>query len=513
MLELGGKPTIAAPSRSAGLLLTAVVVAASGVTLLVWPRAEYFFGDSVRYLNQAHQLWELSKWTPYNRPFYSALLALAGTAVGDLELGGRLISFCAASLSVLPAYLLFRQSTTLRYAAAATALFALNPLRAWSGQWILADSASLLLVLTGTALCFGPESDKRWAWAAGGFVYGLAVLTRPENAAFALVAVLLGHVLHRKERTAGIGLFLLALGLVLVPSMLAGDGQRLPTSGIAATLAASDAYFSGSGPAAAARSVVNSSGLLQSVAPDLSPEAVGRRYLHFARLMVERLQYLSAPSLFAFFLLLLGSLRSLIPDKGRNASLRHGFGWQLLLLSHALVLPFFWIEDRYLLPLLPLTAYWIVRAAQVVGEAAKAARPGRLAWVTEVGLPLLVAMSFLYRIAVGVPDGDRYALERETGRWLRASGEPAGTILGMSPVVAYYAGMEHIWLPAGAPEDVSDWACRQGVRYAVAGRHDYRTALTDALLSDSVPIGFRYLHGVGNGERAVKLFALTCGAS
>ncbi|TAK34794.1 MAG: hypothetical protein EPO21_08475 [Chloroflexota bacterium] len=513
MMAYKNNPVAASSVRLVNLTVGILLLLAAGAsTLAIWSEAQYFFGDSVRYLRLAGDIWNVDEWTIGNRPMYALLVFWIGSLVDNFELGGRLVSLIAASLAVVPAYVLFRGSLPSAWAVTAAALFALNPVRSWSGQWILTEGVNLLLVLTATALCFGPVSKRRWSCAAAGLFYAMAVLTRPENVVYPMVAAAL---LLFQRRRADIGrrfvVFAVVLGAVLLPpTMVAGRQGASFVSTAVTGLADSDVNFSLRTNASAARISVGADGDVETVGPDLTLEGVMHRYAYFASQLVSRIVYLSAPALVAPVLLLLGWLSALAIARDGGIQRFNSSAWQIVLISRALVLPLFWIEDRYLLVLLPLTSFWIILGIRSINKWIGTMWSRRSGQALALVLVVAVAASFASRLVAAKPAEDHYALEREAGRWLATSGQTPGLILSMSPVLAYYAGMEHEWLPDGTPEAIYDWACGRQVRYVVADQSDFKTPLTESLISGSPPSEYLYIYSAMEGQRVLKLFALKC---
>src|SRR5439155_22993629 len=140
-----------------------------------------------------------------------------------------------------------------------------------------------------------------------------------------------------------------------------------------------------------------------SHSPDLSFTALSRRYVYFTQIEITRLRYLVGPWFLTLPLVLVGGIRFLIALGKR----RIDAFWQALLLALLFVLPLFHVEDRYLLPVLPVLCLWIVDGAVTIDKWIGRYWPQRVfalspAWITAT-LVLLILGSYAYRMATLIP--------------------------------------------------------------------------------------------------------------
>src|SRR5258705_3720087 len=170
--------------------ITALLALIAGLpTLALWNRASYLTGDSYQYLRAAttfahgEALPDLSG-NPFTvmTPLYSLLIGIIHRLAPaiDIETTARLVSFAGATTAVIALYWLLRSRYSLRFSLAAALLFALLPLRVWSGLWALSEGLYLGLVMLGIAVLFRPQLRSWFSAALGGSLLGLAYLTRPE---------------------------------------------------------------------------------------------------------------------------------------------------------------------------------------------------------------------------------------------------------------------------------------------------------------------------------------------
>jgi 4-amino-4-deoxy-L-arabinose transferase-like glycosyltransferase len=466
-----------------GLLVLASILP----TLALWNRATYLSGDSYQYLRAAltfsrgQGLQDMSgEPFIFLGPLYSLFVGVTYRVIPiiNIETLARLFSLLGATVAVVAFYWLVQRRHSQTVAILSALLFALVPLRIWSGQWVLTNGLALGLTLSGVTLLFRRERPVEWTAVVSGILLGLAYLTRSDALVFCLggfiYLVLFSDLPRLNSRLVVSGLFLLGLVLVASPYHLWIHAHTGAWSNNAAlyNLDVSEALYRGTSAPLAGWHFDSTSATFVRQFPDLGWSAVIGRYLHFAQLEITRLTYLIGPRLIVLPLLLVGGIRFLIAlCKQRIDAL-----WQALLLSLLLVLPLFHTEDRYLLPVVPVLCLWMVDGAMSVGNWISQHRRLRLTvvkpvWISSVLIALILG-SYAYRLSAQLPPANSRNLPRDVAVWMRDNHLADGRIMAQEPALAFYRGADHVWLPDGPTAEVIRYARQQDVRYIFVSSGD-----------------------------------------
>ena len=505
--------------------ITALLVLIAGLpTLALWNRASYLTGDSYQYLRAAttfangQGLRDMSG-NPFTvlTPLYPLLIGIIHRLVPamDIETTARLVSFAGATTAVIALYWLLRARYSLRFSLAAALLFALLPLRVWSGLWALSEGLYLGFVMLGIAVLFRPQSRSWFSAALGGSLLGLAYLTRPEaNLYVAGVLALFFIKAKRGPKTA----LLILTGFLLVALPYHAWVYRMtgnPGSGRAQILMAqSQSLYEGN---------LSRVFLLDEVLPDgstvsrlgseMTLSAVAKRYAFFARVEIGRLLYLLGPYFLVIALLLVG-VAVCVPRNFRLLRQRFQFAdaWPFVLASWLLFLPLLHIEDRYMLPVLPAFLVWLVMIMFALRNMVEPKLPQRYRQFA-VCIPLafiaVFVLSYGYRLATQLPQNDPSMFARNTARWWESERLSPAPILSQNPDLAFFTNGEHRWMPAGEPVDVLNYAQRNGVNYIFVSSRDVPSPLNNLLLGNTagIPESLKLLHEESDGARLGRLFA------
>ncbi len=168
--------------------LTAISVLARLILVLPWSLpVPGGFGPINFPLNQAEytdgilQLTLFSKGNPYWPPFYSALAVGLGSLLGDLEMGGRLISAIFGGLAILPILLIAHRIGGAKSATFAALIFLVLPEPMRWGIRVMTDALFLTLFAAAIYLTMPDEqgqSQSTWRLILATMVSVLAGLTR-----------------------------------------------------------------------------------------------------------------------------------------------------------------------------------------------------------------------------------------------------------------------------------------------------------------------------------------------
>jgi 4-amino-4-deoxy-L-arabinose transferase-like glycosyltransferase len=505
--------------------ITALLALVAGLpTLALWNRASYLTGDSYQYLRAAmtfangQGLRDMSG-DPFTvlTPLYPLLVGIVYRLVPaiDIETTARLVSLAGATTAVVALYWLLRARYSLRFSLAAALLFALSPLRVWSGLWALSEGLYLGLLMLGVAVLFRPQHRSWFSAALGGFLLGLAYLTRPEASLFVAGVITLFFIKDwRGPKTALLilaGFLLVALPYHAWVYRVTGnlDSGRMHIS-----LAVSQSLYEGN---------LSRVFLLDEVRPDgstvsrlgseMTLSAVAKRYAFFARVEIGRLLYLLGPY-FLVMALLIAGIAVCVPRNIRLAMRKFQLAdaWPFVLASWLLFLPLQHIEDRYLLPVLPAFLVWLVLimlALQKLVGAKLPLRARQFAVLLPLAFIAVFVLSYSYRLATQLPQNDPSLFARNTAHWWEAERLSPAPILSQNPDLAFFTNGEHRWMPAGEPADVLKYAQRNGVNYIYVSSQDVASPLNHLLMGNTaaIPEPLKLLHEESDGSRLGRLFA------
>lgn len=483
------------PNVSAKWIVAMLAVAAAVPTLLIWKKASYVTGDSYMFMragmNFVRSLGYVGMDGAFmyvqDRPLYPIAVGVASLFTVHVETAARLISLAGATLAVVAFYWLVKQRHSPKIAGASALVFALLPLRVWSGQWILTDGLALGLMLAGVAIVFAKTNSTRKAYLAAGVIIGLAYLTRFEAIVIGVGA--LSYILFFtsektfSQRMVDAGILAVGLLLMAVPhhAWLYQQTGTLSPHRLVDNLYAAEALYRGWTMPFDVR-FNDATGQFAKAAPNLTFAAIAERYVFFAKEEFLRLLYLSGTRLLVAPLLMVGAVK-FIRDLCRRQT---DALWQALLLLPLLIFPLFRIEDRYLLPALSVLCLWMVRVAFDVPRWLQQQLTQQRFTIVSVAPVVVIALligSYGYRLATQLPKTQATDLPREVAAWMKSNRLPKGSVIAQEPALAFYDDATHVWLPFGPPERVLDYARQRNARYVFVSSTDAANPLRDALLS------------------------------
>lgn len=429
-------------------------------------------------------------------PLYPISVGLVSLVVGDLERAGRLAALLAGLATLPIVYLIGRLAYGRRVGALATLIAALLPALAENSVLVLSE-ALFTFCLCGATLAgllgFRAAGARRLvACGLAGGLLAAAGLTRPEGYQYApawglLILAAAWPMLRARDWRAALGplvAFGLAYLLVLAPYVLFLRAQtgRWQLSGKVATnvvvayrgFEAQEANYFGLTP---------DGDRIGGFAADTDSllAAIRRAPLgfvkHYRAELVREFDLLFdtlTPILFA--LLPLGLL---VPWPRERRLARAA---NLLALLPLLTLPVFFLDQRFLLPLMPALAVVAAAGAVALGErlaAGRAERVGRpVVWGTLAAvLALWVAWNAPLILLGPLGNYDRWnqAIEsRRAGEWLRASYPPGQVVISRKPYVSFYGDARLVELPLADYDRTIAYARRQGARFLVVDERSLR---------------------------------------
>lgn len=428
----------------------ALAAVASALRLLVAWRREGIDVDGVVYLANARAIaaGDWSALVVLHPPGYSLFLAPFVSWASDPEWTARVVSALLGGLWVIATLWLARETTDERVGWTAAALVAVMPSAVEAGTRVLAEAAAglvLTLFLAALARCVTAPS---WPLTViVGLLGGFATLTRPEGAAYVVLAVVTLVVLPRlgpgrwgRGRYLASAAVVLGLAVVVVSPYSAlihrqtgrwhWSGKEAATLRFAQTVGAER-------PGMLAEQMITEegagdepTGLVAWVAGH--PGEAARR----VAINLHLLDRYAMPGLLqtgGIVLLALGFLHL----RPRRPPARPE--WLLALAPVPLAgLLFFNVEARYFVPLIP--ALSVVAALGVARFGARSEAPERRRSVTAARVLLvLVLASWAPWIARPWFREDAAAVDKRAGLWLRETAGPGAVFVGRYPVIAYYA--------------------------------------------------------------------------
>jgi len=437
-------------SRHAWLGGVALAAAAAALRALVATRREGIEVDGIVYLGNARAL-AAGDWagiTVLHPPGYSIVLAPFVGWASDPEWTARLVSAALGGLWVLATLWLARETTDERVGWTAAVLAALMPSAVEAGTRVLAEAAAgLVLTLLLAALARLVTAPSWWLVVAVGLLGGCATLTRPEGAAYVVLAAATLLVLPRlgpgrwgRGRHLGSAAAVLGLAIVLVLPYSALIHRQTGVwhwSGKADTTLRIAEHVGADRPGAVMERVIT--GMEDAGPAGLLTTLLAHPWESLRRLAVNLhlLDRYVIPGLLetgGIVLLVLGCLHL----KLRRPPARPE--WLLALAPLPLAgLLLFNVEARYFVPLIPAISVVAALGVARFGRHPEPSERRRLVTAARVVL-LLVLASWVPWIARPWFREDPAAVDKRAALWLRETVGPGAVFVGRYPLISYYAG-------------------------------------------------------------------------
>lgn len=234
-----------------------------------------------------------------------------------------------------------------------------------------------------------------------------------------------------------------------------------------------------------------------------SPKAVLRKYVHNSYVQYLRvLPRFLDPLLIV--LLALGLFGEPWTQKRKRLEPILAAPWAMLL-----VFPVFWVDARFLVPLLPIALLWAGKGIDHLGKRAGGSGGGvtvpgcrsgdrRVAWAMMGLLFLLYAKEGLVDPVQARYNGELEFEEKYAGLWLASEGIPGSKVFNRKTTVPFYARMTGVGIPYGATiAELAEIARREAVRYLVISERytpSLRPTLAPLLDERNAPDGLRLVH-------------------
>ncbi len=484
---------------------------------------------------------------PYWPPVFPAFIALFSLVGSNLALAGRLVSAVMGSALVLPIFYLTGQFFPRRVAVVSALLIAFNPLLAFMNTSIMVESTFMLLAISGIAISWQAiQRNSTWRGALAAVFWSGAYLTRPDGIGFLLVFLAFLFLRLLLLRQAGqwkrtvmfmvaaiacfaitaapyvrylhqqIGRWSLSLkwevGRIDIDQFrtLSNDNHWLPVD---------MAYHQGDFTR------------IYDL-PEFSRQMETNHYLALKEKAANFYQALNeaVPGLLSSFLLiLLVAGLSRIEFTSERIWLT-GYLLAIIAFFWFIVVPLFYVNDRYLIPVLPLCFIWIGNGVVLLFQAltglasrlsilAQQAswRRNALVWLVICGL--VVGLAYLPEIG-RVVTLDRHSREiwadavehQKAGDWLRQQSSTPPILMAQNHSIDFYAGnyniRESINIPRNEWPRVLEYARYRKVQFLVINERycqEWYPELLFLLREENIPAELKLVYKDIDPKSGLKL--------
>ena len=423
-------------------------------------------------------------------PLYPLLTGLSSLIFRDAEVGGKVVSAMAGGLLVVPVYLLMRILYGRGTASVGAFLIAINPTLNYYSTLLLTESTYTLLFMTAVLMGLKALSGVSATFILTGLVLGACYLVRPEAIGYLCLMLILAFVdgfsLKRLPlRRVLFNVAGLAAGFALLASpyilflrqrtgrwtisdklhVLTDSGESLERKwfGLAAgrrtTLA--DRLYAG---------IYEDDGRATEEGPiTSSPRDLGRVIGQSIEALKWEISYLIHHMIPPHLMVLVG-LGLFKTEWSQEIYLLLFF--VATLIGYAL-LPGA-VEDRLLLPLLPLLLCWAARGFEEVRGwltrlleriNSRAFSPEALQAAGMAALLLSLLPWMAYVLIRG--QLNQLVEHKQAGAWIREHSDTSALVMATNPYAAFYAGRKSLYLPAEEYSTVIAHATQLRVDYLV----------------------------------------------
>lgn len=451
--------------------------------------------------------------SPYWSPLYSSLVGLSSLIFQDVEFAGRVVSLIAGSLLVIPTYYLILNFYGRAAAYIGTLLLIIHPGLIRSSVWVMTESLYTLLFTTGVLIAWQAlVGGKARHFFLTGILFGAAYLTKPEAIGFLgllFVFIVGGKLIHGKStfRSLPKNYLLLLLGFIIfflpyVAFLYAKTGhltisQKLLNNFTAVDYDRGMLQLTEDGQTTLQDQLfgdiygaeIQPTETSSSVAPPPVNSAPARWSLgRFLSSLVNNLkilvrQYIPEtllwPSLF-IILIVIGFFY--------HPWTRWQTAKEIYLLSFFVCTLFGYaatvIQVRYLFPILPIIIGWIANGTIQFGNWASNTVSNVLQTrkrvdpiFAQIFTLLIIGSALVYSIPTQMLLESWEKLpfeEKQAGLWIKNHSALPPLIMAQGPIVAYYAGADHIFVPNEDLPTVLKYAKRKNVNYLVLSERRWK---------------------------------------
>ncbi|MEK6904641.1 MAG: glycosyltransferase family 39 protein [Nanoarchaeota archaeon] len=409
-------------------------------------------------------------------PLYPILIGIFDLVFGNLEFTARIISVIFGALLIFPVYMLARRLYNEKVALVSALITAVYPALAYISTITYSDS--LYLFLLYNLFYFGYralEEKKRSLYAISGLLGGLLYLARPEGAFYTFLIALLAVFWSRKDiRSAArnIILLLVVFAMVVSPFVLFAYNQ---TGDLSLSSKGYVVYKFREFKPFTIEYERNIFGLNEektdiklnpyTVKGSLANEIMNNLPNFFSRYFYGLFKeiYFVIPMLFP---LVIFSIISFF-RKFDKKDLKKEYYLLALIAYPILFFPVFWVEVRYMLPILPVLVMWASNGILNID------RLLNRKWISTFLLIVIVAFSLAGNVLANQLVDKRFEKQdpplehREAGKWLKENFD-SPVIMERKPWASFYSGGTFVNLPYGNFSDVKEYGCYKKAEFMIA---------------------------------------------
>lgn len=447
----------------------------------------------------------------YWSPLYSFLIGVTSLLFDDLEFAGRFVSLVAGTALIVPVYFLIRDFYGRRSAYLGTILVIVHPMFIRSSFWVMTESLYTLIFTTAVLTGFyALYRLKTLNFFITGLLFGLGYLVKPETIGFVGLFFLLTVAtkffrrnLHFRSLIRGYIFLLLGFAIFLLPYVAFLHqktgywtiSKKLTNNITSVSLANDDSgkneglkinddldmtmgdqTFGDLYPSSTQKGINHFPSTSTAFLPGAITSIKGFLSTGSRNLKTELKEYI--PEIFPFFYLFafLGILSFFYKPWTRLRAAREGYLFSFFLctlIGYAVTV----IQARYLITLIPIMLCWVSTGIVELSDWTSKSASNFLRKKRIIN-PLFFQIFFLLIVIVLLLSSLSTQLlleqseylpleEKQAGLWIKNHTTSPASVMAPSPIVSYYAGSTHMYLPDEELAKVLEYAQRKKINYLV----------------------------------------------
>ncbi|HLC55047.1 MAG TPA: glycosyltransferase family 39 protein [Candidatus Nanoarchaeia archaeon] len=454
-------------------------------------------------------------------PLYPILVGIISFLIKNGEMAARLISVIFGALLVLPVYGLAKRFYNEKIALLAALIIAVYPALAYISTIAYADSLYIFLITS--AMYFGYQSlqtGKARHYLATGACFSLAYLARPEG--WVYIPLVAAYMLwHKREHWKNaikpvLSLLIIAL-LIALPYFIfsyaqAGDFSLSSKGYVIYKFRAyepfSQEYESSIFSLNKAKDdiLLNPYKVKGSLIQEILANSQAFMLRYFSGLFKEL--YLVIPKVYPFIIF---SLFAFFLRRWNREELKKE-SYLLMLVAYPLLFyPVFWVEARYMLPVIPVMTIWAGKGIVQITQRWK-----------RMPLALIVAGILIFSLVGNVfashlvdsrfEKVDPPLEHKQAGLWVRQNYDHP-RIMERKPWVSFYGKGEFVNFPYAIYSDLLQYACNNDVDLIVVDERytkKLRPQVAFLLEQETSELHVVYGTNVRHQENDIVLYEIDC---
>jgi 4-amino-4-deoxy-L-arabinose transferase-like glycosyltransferase len=498
------------------IFITICSLSAFLIRLFLIPGESVIGWDGVYYANLGREIVSGNVYdgiSAYWSPLYSFLAGIFSLFFQDTEFAGRFVSLIAGTLLVIPVYYLIRDFYDSITAYLGTILVVIHPGLIRSSMWVMTESLYILIFTIGIltawyAFVYGRRRD----FLVTGILFGLAYLLKPEAIGFLglFYVLLIGSKLfdshfsfrHALNNYLLLLLFFSIFFLPYVAFLYQKTGHLTISQKLLNNFTVVD-YGKGSLELINNGQITMKDQLFGDIyktekqnfenSSSNNPTRIDSppTYLRFRGLLSTTLGNLKklvkdfTPEVFPYpilfiFLIIIGFFYK---PWTRSRTIKEIYLFSFVVstyIGYAATV----IQVRYLYPLLPIFIAWLAYGIVQLSDWTTNSLSNLLQHKRKINKTFVQFLVLLFLSAVlvySIPSQlqleSRESLpfeEKQAGLWIKNQSEKPVLIMSHSPIVAYYARANHLFLPNEDFSTVLEYAKRKNVDYLVFSKRRFK---------------------------------------